>query len=574
METYNLGENTLVISEDDYCHKLCSSEFPYHVITDEYDCSMISLSFYKELLNNKDYFQQLVKIFANEDLDFSICFIDFENYPCFFDTFSKKSQLAEGLKMLYDEIALDNTEKKKCEDLINRLNEIYQANSATAKYKCSVDNKEYELNLSTIYKLINLSEEELKNLCNSEEYKTIEGIPKEVVFYIVSNYFDSIKDQSIISKDKKERLDKMNSYQYIDYQALNEFLTCEDTIYKNVHINEDLRKEILEDLPEEVSNLEKAIYIYIKMCKVFSYDDEYYAVNQIGPLAAKHKNIEYINQLSKKNKKVVCYEFNAILTKFLFELGINFKSHYDSSFREDDYGNSHVSVKFRSSKFLVRADGVTSILNGDMINAKLNQHLCGLKCLNQNKKTQEEFASLVEKMYNLIISQEKSKSYLDQDMTFEDIMNSYNSKTNNLVTIPIEERIELLAELIDDKNLLKTDSWGYMINLVPILFTQEELGVDRKNPQVGIAVVGNNIILNEEEHVTTSAIIWLNNGKDGDLDKDFLDYYIYNPKQSLKKNNFNEMLNEFKNEKYFYLNEEKILPYINNKSLQEEGKLK
>lgn len=571
----NEKKNTLIISEDDYWNKLCPFDYPYHTIKNKCDCDNISLRFYKELLDNEDYFQKLLKIFENESLDFSICHMDFENCPCYFDTFFEKRQLIEGLKLLYDELELDNIEKKKCEDLVNLFHKTQQKNSTISKYKCLVDNKEYELSLSTINQLVNLSEEEFNFLCNNKEVKEIEEVPKEIAFYIILNYFDENKDQYIMSEKINENLNKINSYQYIDHEALNKFLICEDTIYKDVQIDKDLRKEVIQGLPEEASDLEKAIYIYIKMCKIFSYDDEYFAAGQKGPLAEKHKNVEYINQLSRKNKEVVCYEFNAIFTKFLSELGINFKSHYNSFSGEADYGNSHVFVEFRSSKFLVRADAVTAVLNSDLINAKLNQSLCGLECLNQNKETQEEFANVVEKMYHLIMDQENSKSYLEQDMTFEDVMNAYRNKTNNLLDLSIKDRIELLTELVDDKNLSNIDSWGYMRKLIKILFTKEELGIDTTPPQVGLVIVGNNIVVEEEEHKTTTAIIYQNKEENQELnlDQNSLDYYIYNPRQPIEKNDYNEMLAQFQSKKYYYLNE-LTLPGINKSSLQQGGKSK
>ena len=72
------------------------------------------------------------------------------------------------------------------------------------------------------------------------------------------------------------------------------------------------------------------------------------------------------------------------------------------------YGAGHANLEFRSDKFLVSADSVTSILQGDIMQAKLNQPLVGLKCVNRNQQTQQEFKQSLTKMYQLNAQQEKS----------------------------------------------------------------------------------------------------------------------------------------------------------------------
>ena len=70
----------------------------------------------------------------------------------------------------------------------------------------------------------------------------------------------------------------------------------------------------------------------------------------------------------------------------------------------------HANLEFRSDKFLVSADSVTSILQGDIMQAKVNQPLVGLKCINRNQQTQQEFKDSLSKMYQLIAQLDKSIS--------------------------------------------------------------------------------------------------------------------------------------------------------------------
>jgi hypothetical protein len=157
------------------------------------------------------------------------------------------------------------------------------------------------------------------------------------------------------------------------------------------------------------------------MCKILTYDEEFYAVNQKGEVAKKHEQIENINNITPQNNKVVCYEFNAIYAKLLEELGINFE--VKSATGKDDFGGGHAYLEFRDGKFLLMADSVISILNSDLFNAKMNLCLNGLSCINTNSDTRKEFQEIAAKVYGLIVLQEK-ESKEDFDEILEDYIKS------------------------------------------------------------------------------------------------------------------------------------------------------
>lgn len=96
----------------------------------------------------------------------------------------------------------------------------------------------------------------------------------------------------------------------------------------------------------------------------------------------------------------------------------------------------NANLEFRDGKFLVLADAVKSILNGDLTRAKLNQVLNGFVCLSNNSKTQEEFKEKVTKMYELVVKQEKeklgdkSKLEVERSETFDDIVLKYKKMTS------------------------------------------------------------------------------------------------------------------------------------------------
>jgi len=271
-------------------------------------------------------------------------------------------------------------------------------------------------------------------------------------------------------------------------------------------------------MPLELSNMEKAIYIYIKMCKVLTYDDEYYAVNQEGIIASKHKDISHISNITPNDNKVVCFEFNLIYSKLLSELGINFASDYKNMIGEA-YGVAHSNLEFRCDKFLIQADSVTSILLGDMTNAKLNQPLKGLKCINKNENTKEEFNKILSKIYNLIVKNERKsvkEGNVEYTENFNDLVNEYLYISDSEQQITIDEKISVLLSKLNSKNIKGIDYLSYVIQLRKVLFNEEE----RKN-NIGFTIIRDNEAYDFSKTAMASAILTINK-------KDFMDNPAYN----------------------------------------------
>lgn len=336
-------------------------------------------------------------------------------------------------------------------------------------YNIEIDGNKYSIPIERIIYLMQLPDEDFDRLCNSSEIKNIEGISKEHFIYASYKYFkeNNVFNDFIIPINIKKRFDDIRSFQKIDWQAINKYLKTEDSKFKNVQLDPELRNAIFSGIPEDSTQLEKAIYIYIKMCKLLTYDEEYYAVNQKGPATLKHKDVNYVSNINLTNNRVVCFEFNLIYSKLLDELGIKFRSDYKNMAGEA-YGFGHANLEFRSGKFLVGADSVTSILQGDIARSKLNQPLVGLRCINENQNTQQEFKNSVTKIYELIVKQELQINEIPQVEhieTFEDLMNEYAQTTTNIHSISLDEKLSILIDKVNAKRMVGIDSLSYILQL-------------------------------------------------------------------------------------------------------------
>lgn len=307
-----------------------------------------------------------------------------------------KSDLVRGLNQLEENGALGelhDTEKQR----LAEFREITSPQSFVEKirdtiYETQIDGKKCILPVDNIVRFLSLSPENLKDICITDPDGKIGQLSKTEFAYAASEYLkkNKITENYVFSDNIERRINSLTSGQYIDFSAVNKLLETEDTLYEKVELNPELHDVILEQMPDGLSGLEKAAYIYAKMCTILTYDNKFMAANQEGEAAEKHKSLDYVGQISPDNNEVVCFEFNMIYAKMLDEQGLHFKSEYKNLIGED-YGDGHANLEFRDGKFIVRADSVASILGGDIARAKLGLPLTGFECESPNPRTQKEF---------------------------------------------------------------------------------------------------------------------------------------------------------------------------------------
>lgn len=450
------------------------------------------------------------------------------------------------------QIILNQVEQERLNRLRNSISfKIFLEELKEDNYNIYIDGTEYSIPVEQIISFMQLPNDQFDNLCSNVEIQEINGVRREYFIYAAFNFFreNKILEEYLLPDIIIDHYNDINSLQKIDLQAINKHLETTDTLYQNVQIDNALENKILSLLPADTTLLEKTIYIYIKMCKLLTYDDEYYAVNQKGYATLKHKDTNHVSAVTPENNKVVCYEFNLIYTKLLDKLGIHFSSNYKSMLNEK-YGSAHVSLDFRVGKFLVMADSVTSILLGDIMQAKLNQPLIGIKCINRNLQTQQEFKESLSRMYQLIASQEKNltkSSQVEHTQTLDELLDEYSKSTNNIQEISLNERLAILIDKVNSTEIVGIDSLSYVIQLEKILFTPEQIG---KN--IAFTIVRNNIPIDDSKIAMASAIFTLNEqGFQEKPDKNI--YYYFNPNSKLISITKEELQNRFNDKVFEYI---------------------
>lgn len=539
------AEYTLFISKEDF-EKIKNGE------KIKIDNTEIPIEFLKRILNNSSYYEYAKKFFTNKTNIFNVTYIingDIGNSISY-----TKSTIIKGITQLIlkEKITLQPDEQQR----YNTLKDSISFKKFLEKYKddgynINIEGKKYSIPIIQLIALMQLSDEKLNRLCSNREIKNINGMPKEYFIYAAIKFIKDSKiiDEFLIPENIINHYTEIYSLQKIDLEAINQHLKTEDTIYKNVIINKELEEAILAGMPKNSTDLEKAIYIYIKMCKILTYDEEYYAVSQIGIATEKHKHLNHVSTITLDNNKVVCFEFNLIYSKFLNDLGIKFKSYYKNMSGEA-YGKAHANLEFRTNKYLVSADSVTSILQGDIIRAKLNQPLIGLKCINKNINTQQEFKEALTKMYQLIAQQENKTNdnqVVEHIQTLEELLEEYSNVTSNIKEIGLSEKLSILIDKVNSTKMIGIDSLSYVLQLRKILFTEEE----RKN-NIVINIIRNNQPFDENKIAMASAIFTINNQSFEDNPEQNI-YYYFNPNNELIPITKEELQEKFNNGLFDYI---------------------
>lgn len=479
-----------------------------------------------------------------------------------------KTTIINGIKELINtnQISLNTEKKERFEKLRSYASyDKFLEKYKNYEYKVLIDGGNYSIPFENMINLMRLNDDKFNEICHDDNIKDINGVPKEYLIYATCKFLreNNVIDNYELPDNYVKRYSSLYSMQVIDLEAINKYVVTTDVKYKEIKIDIDLEKVIMDGFPYDASELEMAIYIYIKMCKVLTYDEEYYAVNQMGVATEKHKSTSHIASITPKNNQVVCFEFNIIYAKFLNMLGINFTSNYFSCIGEDYYGEGHANLDFRCGKFLVNADSVTSILQGDIANSKINLPLEGINCLNKNVDTQNEFKRAYQKMYNLIVSQEKdfNNKNVPYVQSFEELLNEYENRTNNLKEVSLEERLSILIDKVNKKGMIGIDSLSYVLHLRKILFNYEE----RKN-NVKIIIIRNNEPFDKDKVAMPSVIVALNKeGFKNNPDKTV--YFYYNPNRELVVVTSEELQSRFNSGTFEYVdNDDPKIPGIKGRS--------
>lgn len=480
-------------------NKIVAEQFQYPVELLEYT------------LNDEQTFKTLFNIFQNAH-KFKIASdssMDAETYEY------EKIPFLEAIEVARDKglIKLNRITYSRYKTLLDLISYgILKKQLQNKTIQAKVDGITYNIPANKIVEFLELDTKTLNDYINTPNRKG--SISKEAFLYIVRRLIirEELMDNFIFPENIEKRITDIVNYEILDFESQNTYLSDENSLTSKTNLNPELIEAITKDIPANYSTLEKAIFIYIKMCKILSYNDEFFAAKQRGLAAEKHRIIDYIETISPQFPEVVCYEFNAIYAKMLHSLGINFQRECFSW--KNKYGDGHENLSFRVGKYIIEADSSRKILTGDLFNAKVGNSIKGLKCRNQNFDTYMDFDEILRKVYKDIKKEDKS--------TFSEALKEYEELTNaKQARIPFNTRFDLFLEKIRTSSFKGLNIMSYILRLVNVLFTEEE-----REHYIDFEIIRDNNPKDEDKIVATCGIITMN--EKGILkDEEHNKYYIY-----------------------------------------------
>ena len=402
------------------------------------------------------------------------------------------------------------------------------------------DNKEklqsYSFNLLYNYFINNTINDKEKELLKEVLYKAMVKIPELFQEDMLSQNFKK-KIAAVLSNEEIKQRDT-------DSTQLNQHDNkLADFLYRQKLTNSKLKAEILKDLPPDYSLLEKSIYIYINLCKKLSYDPNYYTNNHL--YYPYHEDFKNVTKIGDETNNVVCFEFVTILTEMLQDLGIKVSSSINLLLEMLDNGNitfsgfdnHHAKLEYTVDGIVVFADSTTSILNGDLINAKMNNRLNGLKCLSVNKEAKEKFKNALDKVYS--------------DLSFSDT--DFKKYDSDIRIKPLPEKLKILFDNLINSSFNPTDFISYITNLKHKFFNPSELDWNLK-----ITFLGKN----NGENQYPIALFSVNANNIKDVPQDTVQY-LYDPlEKTIVKLEKEELESMFYNGIIFYIDGKAKIPNI------------
>ena len=442
---------------------LTEEQYNKYILKDKGE--IISSELLHDLLDNDYFYGYTLDLFNEKIKDLSIVYVDMNGINKINKYYKMDILKAFSKAILNDKLILKGKNIERFKEVTKYVSyEAFKEKYIDEDYTCVIDSNKVVIPVSLIITFLECSNEEYDKFFNLEKSDKIIGIKKEYFIYAIIKFFriNNILNTYYIPENLVKRYKELLDSRKIDLQALNKINETHNVNKEKIKLDEEFQNYILNSIPPNLNSIEKAIYIYLKLCDTLTYDEEFYALNGKEELHKKHENIKRLESINLKNNNVICYEFNAIYSKFLDIININYET--NASF-ENVFGGGHEDLIFKCYKYLVKADStITTLIYSDIVNVKIGKKLNGLICQNINEKTRKEFNKILTKTYN---------NYLkEKEIKFDELIIILKNMKENL---NLEDRFMHLLKMMDENKLNGLDAMSYIHQVIKLLFNTEEI---------------------------------------------------------------------------------------------------
>ena len=279
-------------------------------------------------------------------------------------------------------------------------------------------------------------------------------------------------------------------------------------------LSEELKRAVLDNMPLDFDLLEKAYYIYRRLCDMFYYDEEYFCYsNGLSHLfnhrkkpAVDHSDINRLSMITE-GEGVICTEITMLYSKFLEILNIPYQILGYGGNTNVKYDKSHIMVRFKVGEYIIDADAGHGVFNSDMSSAKIFQEInCfnPVSTLSESKKA--EAANKMEQVDEYYLSIQKENE-------FNDALEIYKTTYAKDNTLSFEEKVEAF------KNIIKVPNSPFIVMFSWVKELEDNMfGKDNSNCHVEFFI--NNRPTNQEKKYELAMVIIYN--EDDNIYEDLL----------------------------------------------------
>lgn len=331
-------------------------------------------------------------------------------------------------------------------------------------HKTFINDSCLDIPASVLIRILSCSEDEYNKFINGDINF---GYAKEILAYALVDFVERerILIKYVFPKNVIDRYENIKNYSLIDFESINKNRIKNDlneygeSIIDKIELSSELKEYLNDELADTYSNLEKAIYYYIKLCEVFSLDDNYY-LSTSQSLLEEHTSTDNINSKTPSNNKVAMYDFLSIYASILSELKIDFTLN-QTLMNGGEVGSNLLTFKY--GEYLVSISSLANPSESDLTNVKINDRLTNITSINKNKVTKAKFKELTERIYKDIQNKRTDKK------TFQESLAAYK-QTLSYSKMPITDKIYILLKEITRTDLKGLELSGYTKKLFSSLF--------------------------------------------------------------------------------------------------------
>ncbi|MBR6073015.1 MAG: hypothetical protein IKP76_01665 [Bacilli bacterium] len=405
-----------------------------------------------------------------------------------------KNQFAYALKQIIQERKMTDETRYALASYMLSVDFCYEYYSKEIKkYSCYIDGELKTISTKRLLDVLTCSNDKFYEFINK---KSAYGLSIENIMYMLVDFVEknNILTTYAFSPETFERYNSIKSYKYVDYESVNKFnsptsLTSMkvgtgkthffiehiNDIFTNIKgknvsgdlltgkysINPRMVNRVYQGMDSSYDALEKAIYIYIRLCDLLSFDE----TEALSDKEFIKEELDYdrIGKITPFKNKVVSSEFILIYAKLLKDLGIKFQPHIECT---AGYENEYAYLSFKQAEYIVKVDLFNkNIIKNDLSKVKIGKSIDGIRCLNTNEVTKEKFKEKVVEIYSRYKKMFKKFNIIDE------VVKEYTKDDYGLHT---EEKIGLLYDYIKNSDLTGLDLINYIQTLVDSILNEDE----------------------------------------------------------------------------------------------------